>query len=350
MPNTFISLDVPAAEGTGTAAIATLLGSPKTFVFSGDSSPRRYVVEGSNDGGGTWDILVARDGTQALFAGRNTGAKTIDAIVDRVRVRTIGNARNTPAPAISMGASPAVGTNVFGVLEVPAANSRGAPFDLGQSAGPLKTFTLRGAIPTTARYSILASMDGTNFDQVMLFTSGQDGARSTAVLCRFLRVLRSGGGATPVVAVGAEGILEPGGGGGGGGGTGAPSELTIAEESQKGTSGTSEQVLVEYLTPLRLLASPVLGLSFACLSVQAIEGGGQPQFRVRLGGTIGQPDGTEIFSVSGNHSGTVSLVGNAAAFPRPSEDASLVKVTGLGSEGPAATLRGLVLLFHGRQA
>jgi hypothetical protein len=348
MPNTFISLDVPAAEGAGTAAIATLLGSPKTFVFSGDSSSRRYVVEGSNDGGGTWDILVARDGTQALFAGRNTGARTIDAIVDRVRVRTIGNVRNTPAPAISMGASPAVGTNVFGTLDVPATNSLGAPFDLGQSAGPLKTVTLRGAIPTTARYSILASMDGTNFDQVMLFTSGQDGARSTAVLCRFLRVQRSGGGATPVVAVGAEGILEPGGGGGGGG-SGAPSELTITEESQKGTNGPSEQVLVEYLAPLRLLASPVLGLSFACLSVQGNEGAGQPQFRVRLGGAIGQPDGTEIVSISGNHSGTVSLVGIAAAFPRPSEDASLVKVTGFGSEGPAATLRGLVLLFHGRQ-
>jgi hypothetical protein len=348
MPNTFISLDVPPADGAGTPAITTLLGSPKTFVFSGDSSARRYVVEGSNDGGATWDILVARDGTQALFSGRNTGAKTIESIVDRVRVRTIGNARNIPAPAISMGASPAVGTNIFGVLEVPASNSLGTPFDLGASAGPLKTVTVRGNLPTTARYSILASMDGTNFDQIMLFTSGQDGARSTAVLCRFLRVLRSGGGATPVVAVGAEGILEPGSGGGGGGGSGPPSELTITEESQKATNGSSEQVLVEYLVPLRMVTSPVLGLSFACLSVQGTFG--QPQFRVRLGGTVGQVDGAEIFSISRGHSETVSLVGNANAFVRPTEDASLVKVTGFAGEGPAAALRGLVLLFHGRQA
>ena len=74
MPNTFIALDVPATDTTGVPAITTLLGSPKTFVFAADRPPGgRYVIEASNDGGNTWDILVGLDGTEAASARATTG-------------------------------------------------------------------------------------------------------------------------------------------------------------------------------------------------------------------------------------------------------------------------------------
>ena len=72
MPNTFISLEVPKGDGVGAAVDTAGTGHPKTFVLAGPvRAGARYVVEGSNDGGATWDILVDDDdGTQVRLTVR----------------------------------------------------------------------------------------------------------------------------------------------------------------------------------------------------------------------------------------------------------------------------------------
>src|SRR5436190_23968151 len=127
MPNTFTSLDVPINDGSGTPFITSALARPKTIVFSG-AVLGRYIVEGSNDGGNNWDILVDDSGQQAFFTAQSPGLRTFDCIVERVRVRSVGNASLGAAPSIALGAPPAVGTPVFGVLDMPTAPGIGAPF------------------------------------------------------------------------------------------------------------------------------------------------------------------------------------------------------------------------------
>ena len=252
MPNTFIALDVPATDTTGVPAITTLMGSPKTFVFAADRPPGgRYVIEGSNDGGNTWDILVGLDGTEAVFGASTTGIRAIEAVVDRLRVRSIGNGPVAAPPSITVGAPPAGGTNVFGVFDVPGANGVGAPVDLGPSTGPTKTFTLRGTLPAGARYSILASMDGVHFNEVALITADNDGAKAASVTCRFLRVSRNATGRAPVIAFGAEGLVDS---------TANDLDLSIADDGERTTSSlTAEEVFAEYAVPLGSLGGPPVG-------------------------------------------------------------------------------------------
>src|SRR5437763_9563329 len=157
MPNTFTALDVPINDGSGVPFVTAGLGRPKTIVFAGPVLGR-YIVEGSNDGGNNWDILVDDSGQQALFTSQAPGVRTFDCIVDRVRVRSVGNASLRTPPTIALGAPPAVGTPVFGILDMPAAPGTGVPFDLGTSAGAVKTFILRGARPPGPRNTIPRSI------------------------------------------------------------------------------------------------------------------------------------------------------------------------------------------------
>src|SRR3954466_3045529 len=86
MPNTFTALDVPINDGSGVPFVTAGLGRPKTIVFSGPVLGR-YIVEGSNDGGNNWDILVDDSGQQALFTTSAPGVRTFDCIVHPMRVR-----------------------------------------------------------------------------------------------------------------------------------------------------------------------------------------------------------------------------------------------------------------------
>ena len=88
MPNTFASLNVPASDQfPGETFDVRQAGPEKTFVFDGAVRPGgRYIVEGSADGGDTWDILTGRDGTQVFFAADNAGVKTVEAVVGHIRV------------------------------------------------------------------------------------------------------------------------------------------------------------------------------------------------------------------------------------------------------------------------
>jgi hypothetical protein len=340
MPNTFQVLDVPTGDGAGVPFVASALGRPKTIVFSGPVLGR-YVVEGSNDGGTSWDILVDDDGEQALFTSQAPGVRNFDAIVGQVRVRSIGNSGLTTRPMIALGAPPAVGTPVFGVLDVPTGPGAGAVFDLGLSAGPFKTFILRGSIPAGSRYSILGSMDGQSFQEVILFTSDQQGARPASFLCRFLRVQRDAGGPTPVIAFGSEGILEPSTVAGTG-----TSEISIADDAEiESTSVTDEEVLRQYRVPLALLSSATLRATLAGEG-RGGEGTRKVTYRVRAGGGADDPDGSVLLSIEDDGPGAVAVEADSAPFARPSDLSTLIKLTGQGDGSSAAVLRNFTLVFH----
>ncbi len=337
MPNTFQNLNVPTADGAGAPFDASALGRPKTIVLSG-AVLGRYIVEGSNDGGTSWDIIVDDDGQQALFTSQAPGVRNFDCVIALVRVRSVGNAGLAAPPTISLGAPPAIAPSSFGVLDVPASSGVGAPFDLGLSAGAFKTFILRGAIPAGSRYSILGSMDGQNFQEVLLFTADQQGARPAALLCRFLRVRRDAAGPAPVIAFGSEGIFEPT--------SGATSEISIADDGEVETGSTSnEEVLRQYQVPLALLSAANLRATLAGRS-RGGEGARKVTYRVRAGGTADQPDGNLLLSLEDDGPGDVTVDTDSAPFARPSDPSTLIKVTGQGDGTTAAVLRNFTLVFH----
>jgi hypothetical protein len=336
MPNSFNQIDVPLADGPGVPLIASALGRQKTIAFSGSKVRGRYVVEGSNDGGNTWDILIDDDGAQALFTSAAPGLRIFDCILDRIRVRSINNGQVATPPTISVGASPLLSTPIFGVLDMPVAPGSGQPFDLGLSAGPFKTFILRGAIPTGARYTILGSIDGQRFDEALLFTSDQQGTRSLEFLCRFLRVDRGAIGPTPVVAFGSEGVVD----------AGAGATLSIPEAGKVSTTtATDEEVLRQYRVPLAALQAPRLVVTLSGDASPPTESQ-KVAFNVRVGGTPGLPDGTVLVTVTndGTTGGVVS--GTSAPFPRPIETSSLIKVTAQGDGILPASLAHFSVLFQ----
>jgi hypothetical protein len=338
MPNTFQNLDVPTADGAGVPFVTSTLGRPKTIVLSGRVLGR-YIVEGSNDGGTSWDIIVDDDGQQALFTSQAPGVRNFDCVVALVRVRSVGNAGLAAPPTISLGAPPAVAPSSFGVLAVPASSGFGAPFDLGLSAGAFKTFILRGALPAGSRYSILGSMDGQSFQEVLLFTADQQGARPAALLCRFLQVRRDAAGPAPVIAFGSEGILEATADAG-------TSEISIADDGEVETGSISnEEVLRQYHVPLALLSSVNLRATLAGQS-RGGEGARKVTYRVRAGGTADQPDGNLLLSLEDDGPGDVTVDTDSAPFARPSDPSTLIKVTGQGDGTTAAVLRNFTLVFH----
>ncbi|MDX2087858.1 MAG: hypothetical protein SFX73_08410 [Kofleriaceae bacterium] len=341
MPNTFVALDVPtSSNGAGAPVSVATTGHPKSLVAAGRITGR-YVVEGSNDGGETWDILKDdNDGTEALFTSENTGAKSVDCVIERVRVRSVRALPTTAPPTLTLGAPPALGPNFFGKLQVPEAAGLGAPLDLGLTVGPLKTFILRGAVPPRARFTILASMDGVRFDEAMLFTSDRQGARSVSVMCRYLRVQRSGAaGIAPSISVGAEPVVEAAGGGGSP--AVGPALLSLAFDPKRGVTSVGEEVLYEYAVPLRSLPSRRL-VAELCAIAESGGDEGSVLFRVRVGGTLRAADGAEVAALA--TAGVPAVrVGTGDPFDRPDEPATLVKITGVNA---GAMLAGFFLSFR----
>jgi hypothetical protein len=347
VPNTFVALDVPAtADGVGAPTSVAATGHPKSLVLAGPVSGR-YVVEGSNDGGRTWDILIDdNDGTQALFTSANAGVKSVDLIVEQVRVRTSRVLPAADRPTLTLGAPPALGANFFSRLDVPAAPGLGAVLDLGLSVGPLKTFILRGPVPPGGRFTILASMDGLRFDEAMLFTADQQGARSVSVMCRFLRVRRAGAaGAPPIVSVGAEPAVEAVGGGGGGGLSGP--FVSFGDESAKSTSGgDAEEVLEEFAFPSASNpgAAHTVVAAVSALARRTAAGAGAVTIRLRSGGLPGRADGDVLVEAAITDAAEQRISGKSAPVPRSA--LGLVKVTGQGNGEARPVIRGLVVSFE----
>ena len=345
MPNTFITLDVPnVANGAGAPMQVGGTGHPKTFVMTGPVTGR-YIVEGSNDGGDTWDILKDdNDGTEALFLSQNSGAKSVDCIVERVRVRVARALLTSTPPTITMGAPPALGFNFFGKLAVPDAPGIGAVLDLGLNVGPLKTFVLRGPVPERARFTIEASMDGVRFDEAMLFTADQQGARSVHVMCRYLRVRRTGAaGPAPIVAVGCEPVFEGAGGESGGVAPSGP-YISFGDESVKSTSGIfDEEVIEEFVAPPTSVtgaASKVVAW-FSGLGRKGSPEGGEVTFRLRVGGTPRTADGQILATAKTSSLEPSPCVARSGPFERSAP--TLIKVTAAGNGEAAAVLGGLVV-------
>jgi hypothetical protein len=210
-------------------------------------------------------------------------------------------------------------------------------FDLGSEVGLLKTFIARGPFPPGSRYAVQGSIDGTHFDDLTLFDADQDGAKSVSAMCRFLRVQRFAfSGVAPAIAVGAEGLFDPG----------VALELTLSNDGERQTtSATDEEVLFQFPLPLKSLGSPIIGLSLASSSIQGTTPG-TATFRVRLGGTPLAPDGAEILNLTDAAPSEKSVFGSAVPFPAPSDDVALVKVTGQGDGTLRPAMRGVALLFH----
>ena len=295
MPNTFASLNVPTSDAVpGTPFDVQATGRPKTLVFDGPIRPGgRYIVEGSTNGGTTWDVLVGVDGVQGLFTSDNPGTKSIESIVSQVRVRSEANGIVSSPPSLTLGAPAASGSNVFRDLPVPPDNGLGPVVDLGDSAGAFKTIVLRqgaGPIPSGARYSVLASMDGVKFDEAMLFTADRQGARPAQVLCRFMRVLRNAGGPAPIVSVGAEGIAS--------GVTGGLCPVSgVSLEDERIVIGP-EVLIAQWSFDFGTLIDigPTIGAVLSGL-VKIDTEGAPFLLRLYVGGTVGLMDGTLVGEV-----------------------------------------------------
>jgi len=249
---------------------------------------------------------------------------------------------------ITMGAPPALGPNFFARLDVPTTPGLGAIFDLGFGVGPLKTFILRGAVPERARFTVLASMDGVRFDEAMLFTADQQGARSVSVICRFMRVRRAGaGGQPPLIAVGAEPVLESVGNGGGGGGLPDGPFVSFGDESAKTTSTfDKEEVLEEFAVPDTILpgASPAVTVSFSVLGRKSGTQEGAVRLQLRTGGQPGTPDGIVLAAPAIVSSLEQRIVARSAPIARSA--ATLIKITGQGNGFTKPVLRGLVVYIE----
>jgi hypothetical protein len=196
-------------------------------------------------------------------------------------------------------------------------------------------------------------MDGIRFDEVLLFTADQQGARSVSVMCRYLRVERTGGvaGAPPVLSVGAEPVVElrdgggeGGGGGGGGGGSGA--DITIASQARAATTRVGEEeVLAEYLVPFGSMASPLVAASLAVLGQhEGAESENPARVMVRVGGTPGKANGSIVATIRSFIGAETPLSTQGAPFARPTDFTVPVKVTALTPSG-RMSIRGFVLLL-----
>jgi hypothetical protein len=347
MPNSFLNLEIPRGDGVGAPTDTGLTAATKTFIYAG-APAGRFAVEGSHDGH-TWAVLLGRDRSQqAFFSGTRSQVLTLDAVVKQLRVRATGTRGVACPDGIGLGAPPAQGKNVFAQLPVPEDGDRGEPFDLGARTGLLKTFILGDGAPSSSGFSILASVDGERFGELVRLQGGnQDRMRTVAAVCRFLRVDRIGPGACPHITVGAEGLGETQAGQGDGQNEGG-ALLTLSDERAAATSSLSvEEVLREFYVPLGSPSWPqgIEATLSAFCGTEGDEGGGRAIFNLRMGGRPGRPDGDILTHLTGRGSGSPQ-VATSRPFSQPDEPTTLIKVTAKGDGSVQAALRSLVITFQ----
>jgi hypothetical protein len=348
MPNTFLNLEISRGDGVGDSSDTGLTAATKTFIYPGTPAGR-FAVEGSHDGY-TWAVVIGRERTQqAFFSGNRSQVLTVDAVVKQLRVRATGTRGVACPEGIGLGAPPAAGKNVFAQLPVPKDGDRGEPFDLGAKTGLLKTFILGEGAQSSTGFSVLASVDGERFGEVLRLQGGnQDRMRTVAAVCRFLRIDRIGPGVCPHITVGAEGLAEAqSGSGGNGGNSDATALITLSDERAAATSSASdEEVLREFYVPLAVGSWPH-GIEATLSAFCATEGDedGRAVFNLRMGGRPGRADGDALIHITGRGQGSAE-VATSHAFSQPYEPTTLIKVTGKGDGTVRAALRSLVITFH----
>ena len=122
--------------------------------------------------------------------------------------------------------------------------------------------------------------------------------------------------------------------------------LQIGEDWQAYVVGASEQLLREFTLDFSELTPALLVCRLVALTQQS--GGASGVYRVRIGGTPGAADGTEVATLNVTNaaypSTPDSVIGGSFANPVAKR---LVKVTGNASIGGAtARIRGVHLVFE----
>jgi hypothetical protein len=119
---------------------------------------------------------------------------------------------------------------------------------------------------------------------------------------------------------------------------------TLDTEAEKSATGTAEQVLAEWNFDFDDLAGANILPTLSGLVSADSETSGT--FNLRIGGTIGTPDGDVRATISAAAVAEQQQTDTGAAFPKPAGQ-TLVKVTGLGSiAGLSARIRGITAVLR----
>ncbi|HEY0714887.1 MAG TPA: hypothetical protein VGF45_19560 [Polyangia bacterium] len=342
-----LRLEIPRGDGVGASLDVSETDSLKTFVFEG-ARAGRFIVEGSHDGT-AWATLLGRDRAISLFAGPRAIARTVEGITKHLRIRSLAT-RGLPLPEwLGVGALAARAENVFAIIPAPTDAGVGKSIDLGRNTSLEKTFIVGGRLPPGVRYSVLASVDGEHFGEVLRLQGGQqDRTRTVAAVCRYLALEKTGRGAGPVVTVGAKGIAQ-----GEGGGDGGPSQvversqISLSDEGAVTTEiGSEERVVREYFVPLSgLTGRRGFEATLAGFFGADGPGAGEALFKLRMGGRAGRPDGEVLVELEESSSGSPRSATERVRV-RPSDEATLIKLTAQSSGRAHAVARGLVISFQ----
>lgn len=150
-----------------------------------------------------------------------------------------------------------------------------------------------------------------------------------------------GSAGTSLLAAAADHV-HPASGEGGGGGDGASCALLdLSDPSCQSVAGKTEEVVAEFHVDFEGLKAPRMLVAFSAIAKAA---GGTATLNVRLGGTVGLPDGNVIATATTN-GGTFSPVQGERTVNNPGE-LSLVKITAVtDSDGGTAFVYGKTVQF-----
>lgn len=200
MANQFVSIPVPAANGSGAAVDVSTFAALKTAVFSIGTANDDLIVtlEFSNDAGAvSWQPVVSEQGS---------GGQVIAGAFRWLRATVTNYKRGTPADVQIGGVQEAV---LFATPVAPAADGVGAAVNI--SALPVFQTVQCGG---TFRGNVVLELseDGVTWGEFYSFSN--PGYESKLIIAQFARIRRTGvptiAPGLPTISIGATGI--PGGG------------------------------------------------------------------------------------------------------------------------------------------
>lgn len=153
----------------------------------------------------------------------------------------------------------------------------------------------------------------------------------------------TGAAGTSFLAAAADHVHPADGEGGGGGGCGL---IEVSDPSCQSVKGKTEEIVAEWNVDFGGLKAPQMLVSFAAIAKAA---GGTATFKVRLGGTVGLPDGNVVATATTN-GGTFSPLQGIQPTDNPGQP-SLVKITAVtDSDGGEAFTYGKTIEFRKAEA
>lgn len=193
--NSYVSLAVPAGNGSGAGSNVSTLASNKTVQVSGVFSGV-LQIEASNDGGTTWTSLMT------IIA---PGKRRINAACGVMRVTRVGVDSLAPGSAVVNIAAEITTSLQTASLNVPGTNTAGASTDI-TSFGSFNTVFVDTSNFQGALLIEVSEDGGTTWSVAMIFTGA--GHQTRTFTGGLIRVRRSGidpiaPAGTPVVTLGA---------------------------------------------------------------------------------------------------------------------------------------------------